>query len=154
MVTIVDVKKDDQAFLYELYRRTRIEEVSAWGWEDRELDAFLRMQFDLRQRSYGLQYPQAQHAVLLHNGVRVGGVILQESPQDIRLIDFSLLPEYRNGGIGTAVLKRLQEKAAAHGKSVRLHVMRSNPAVALYERLGFRLSEGDELYAAMEWGGN
>ncbi len=51
-------------------------------------------------------------------------------------------------------MKRLQEKATAHGKSVRLHVMRSNPAVALYERLGFRLSEGDELYAAMEWGGN
>ncbi|WP_157261725.1 hypothetical protein [Paenibacillus sp. A3] len=42
MVTIVDAKTEDQAFLYELYRSTRIEEVSAWGWEEGELDAFLR----------------------------------------------------------------------------------------------------------------
>lgn len=154
MVTIVDAKTEDQAFLYELYRSTRIEEVSAWGWEEGELDAFLRMQFDLRQRSYALQYPLAQHGVLLHNGVKVGGIILQESPQDIRLIDVSLVPEYRNGGIGTALLKGLQDKAAAHGKRIRLHVIRSNLAVSLYERLGFRVAEGDGIYAAMEWSAN
>ncbi|NEN85681.1 GNAT family N-acetyltransferase [Paenibacillus elgii] len=154
MVTIVDARTEDQAFLYELYRSTRIEEVSAWGWGDGELDAFLRMQFDLRQRSYALQYPLAQHGIILQNGVRVGGIILQETPHEIRLIDVSLVPEYRDGGIGTALLKRLQETAAARGKPIRLHVIRSNAAVSLYERLGFRLAEGDGIYAAMEWSTN
>ncbi|WP_163852790.1 GNAT family N-acetyltransferase [Paenibacillus elgii] len=154
MVTIVDARTEDQAFLYELYRSTRIEEVSAWGWGDGELDAFLRMQFDLRQRSYALQYPLAQHGIVLQNGVRVGGIVLQETPQEIRLIDVSLVPEYRNGGIGTALLKGLQETAAAREKPIRIHVIRSNPAVSLYERLDFRLVEGDGLYTAMEWSGN
>ncbi|WP_374706730.1 GNAT family N-acetyltransferase [Paenibacillus sp. J2TS4] len=79
----------------------------------------------------------------------IGG--LHESPQEIRLIDLSLLPEYRNVGIGTAFLKNLQETASAYGKPIRLHVIRSNPAVSLYKRLGFHMLGSNGLYAAMEW---
>lgn len=154
MVTLVDATTEDEAFLYEVYRSTRHEEVTAWGWGDEERDGFLRMQFDLQQRSYRLQYPWAQYSILYKQGVRIGRIILNESPQEIRLIDISLLPEYRNAGIGTAFLKELQKRAETHGKPVRLQVIRSNPAVSLYERLGFYPVENQEPYAVMEWRGN
>ena len=48
-----------------------------------------------------------------------------------------VLPEYRNAGIGGSVLEDLLAEAAEAGKPVRGHVENFNPALRLYERLGF-----------------
>ena len=57
---------------------------------------------------------------------------------EIRIVDIALLPEFCNRGIGTTLLRGLQSEAAAAGKPLRIHVERFNPAMRLYERLGFR----------------
>ena len=56
---------------------------------------------------------------------------------EIRIVDIALLPEYRNRGIGRRCCAGCCE-AAADGKPLRIHVERFNPALRLYERLGFR----------------
>lgn len=43
-------------------------------------------------------------------------------------------------------------RAAAAGKAVTIHVEKVNPALALYERLGFRLVEDKGLYLFLSWG--
>jgi ribosomal protein S18 acetylase RimI-like enzyme len=67
------------------------------------------------------------------------------------VIDIALLPEFRRRGIGTALLRALLEEGAARDLPVRIHVERLNPALALYERLGFRLLEDRGVYLFLEW---
>jgi predicted GNAT family acetyltransferase len=47
-----------------------------------------------------------------------------------------------NRGLGTTLLRNLQSEAAAAGKPLRIHVERFNPALRLYERLGFPADRG------------
>ena len=42
-------------------------------------------------------------------------------------------------------------EAAAVGKALTIHVERFNPALRLYERLGFRTIEDKGVYQLMEW---
>ena len=58
---------------------------------------------------------------------------------EIRIIDIALLTLYRNAGIGSGLIEDLLAEAAATGRPVRLQVVRSNPALELYERMGFRV---------------
>ena len=69
------------------------------------------------------------------------------------IVDISLQPEFCNRGIGTTLLRELQSEAAAAGKPLRIHVERFNPALRLYERLGFRQIEDKGVYLFLEWKG-
>ena len=69
----------------------------------------------------------------------------------IRIVDIALLPDYCNRGIGTSLLRGLQSEAAAAGKPLRIHVERFNPALRLYERLGFHPIADRGVYLFMEW---
>jgi ribosomal protein S18 acetylase RimI-like enzyme len=53
----------------------------------------------------------------------------------------ALLPGYEGGGIGTLLLRTLFAGAAAHYPAVTLTVRLDNPALRLYERLGFETRE-------------
>ena len=69
----------------------------------------------------------------------------------LRIMDVALLPEHRNRGVGTALLRNLQAEGAAAGKHVSIHVERFNPALRLYERLGFRPVADRGVYLLLEW---
>lgn len=43
------------------------------------------------------------------------------------------------------------DRAASAGKKVRIHVEHNNPALRLYERLGFEQVEEQGIYYLMEW---
>ena len=64
-----------------------------------------------------------------------------------------MLHEFCNRGIGTTLLPGLHAEAAAAGKPLRIHVERFNPALGLYERLGFRQIDDRGVYLFMEWRG-
>jgi ribosomal protein S18 acetylase RimI-like enzyme len=69
---------------------------------------------------------------------------------DIRVVDVSLLPEFRARGVGTRLLTAILAEAAAGGQRVTIHVEQHNPARALYERLGFAPVEDLGVYLRME----
>lgn len=50
----------------------------------------------------------------------------------------------RRQGIGTKIVKGLIEEAARAGQAITLGVVKTNPALRLYERLGFRTTHEDE----------
>lgn len=54
-------------------------------------------------------------------------------------------------GIGTNLLRRLQDEATTNRQTIRLHVERENPARHLYRRLGFRETQDKSVYLAMQW---
>jgi len=66
-------------------------------------------------------------------------------------VDIAVLPPYRNAGIGTAILHDPLAEAAIAQKPVRIHVEKFNPALRLYERLGFVPIADKGVYVFMEW---
>jgi ribosomal protein S18 acetylase RimI-like enzyme len=51
---------------------------------------------------------------------------------------------FQRRGIGTEVMKRLIGEAARVDQTMRLHVVKINPALRLYERLGFQVIGEDD----------
>lgn len=57
---------------------------------------------------------------------------------------------FQGQGIGTEVLSRVIANAAKDNLAVRLGVVKINPALRLYERLGFHITHDDDLKFYME----
>ena len=53
-------------------------------------------------------------------------------------LSIALLPEFRGQGIGTELMNRIFEHARTLHPAVSLSVVETNPALRLYERLGFQ----------------
>jgi len=137
----------DRAFSFQVYASTRQEELALTEWLPEQKEAFLNMQFELRDRQYREIYPNSQTEIILCEGVPAGAMITEQGTNDILLVDIALLPEFRGRGIGAEILRKLQ----SNGKKIILHVLKQNPAVHLYTRLGFVSVNEDSMYLTMEW---
>ena len=141
----------DEAFLQEVYASTRTEELSHIGWDVTQQQAFLGMQYQAQRRSYRLQFPGAEYRIVQRGADDVGRMIVDRSSDVVWLVDISLLPEHRNAGLGSGLIRDLQTEAAQAGKPVMLHVDIANRARRLYERLGFAQTADGEIYVEMTW---
>lgn len=139
-------------FLCRLYASTRADEMAlVVDWTDEQKAAFLRMQFEAQHAHYQQHYPDAQFDLLLLDGVPAGRLYVHRREREIRLVDIALMPEHRNGGIGSELLRDLMAEAEASGKPLTIHVEKFNPAMNLYRRLGFQPIEDRGPYDLMEW---
>jgi GNAT superfamily N-acetyltransferase len=145
------VADDDRDFLFAVYASTRDDELAPVPWTMAEKRAFLRQQFDLQDRSYRAQFPDATFDVVLHAGRPVGRLYVVRAPDEIRVLDIALLPAARGAGLGSALLGAILAEARDAGKRVRLHVERFNPARRLYDRLGFATVGDAGVYLLLEW---
>lgn len=141
----------DDPFLCALYASTRTEELAPVPWTEEQKRAFLEMQFRAQSLHYSTHYASASFMVIESGGEPIGRLIVDRRPEDIRVIDISLMPEYRGRGIGTMFLRELLNEAEASSKPVSIHVEHFNPAMRLYERLGFRHIDSNGVYHRMEW---
>ena len=151
MVSLRPITSEDDSFLAALYASTRAEELAVTGWSDEEKAVFCRRQFDAQTAHYLENYPGALLQVIEREGLPIGRLYVARWEREIRIMDIALLPEHRGGGIGTKLLRALQDEARAAGKSLTIHVERFNPALRLYERLGFKQMEDKGVYLLMEW---
>jgi len=145
------ITPEDDLFLARLYASTRGEELAVTGWSDEEKAIFCRMQFIAQSAHYRENYPGASFQVIERGGVPAGRLYVGRWEDEIRIIDIAILPEHRGAGIGTKFLRELQDEAKAAGKKLSIHVERFNPALRLYQRLGFQQVEDKGVYLLMEW---
>lgn len=148
VLTMRPVEAGDQPFLYGLYVSTRAEEFAFLP--EAEQAMLLQMQFRAQQQGYQAQFPQSKHRLLLWSDAPVGQIWIATTAQAVHVVDLSVLPAYRNQGLGTAVLTTVLQMAHL---PVRLQVLPHNPALRLYTRLGFRPIGEHGLHIAMEWVG-
>ena len=150
-IALRSIAPDDHPFLLAVYAGTREQELAALPWDAEQKAAFLRMQFEAQHQFYQEQYGGASFDVVLVDGDAAGRLYVARWPRDIRIVDIALMPAYRGRGVGTRILRGLQEEAAGSNRTLSIHVERMNPALSLYERLGFRISEDKGVYYFMEW---
>lgn len=154
----VPMRPDDEDFLFRLYASTRQEEVAAWGWNQAQQEAFLRMQYTAQRRWYDMACAGAEHRLILEkkgeDAQPIGRILVLRAKGAIELIDIALLLEHRNRGIGTALVRELIEEARQSNAAVRLQVLRHNEgAIRLYRRLGFDVVSEDDMRYQMECSG-
>jgi ribosomal protein S18 acetylase RimI-like enzyme len=151
--SIVDLRAvtpDDEEFLRLVYHATRKNEVEAFGWPESEQESFLDMQFNAQRGAYKMQFPNAEHSVILCDNDPAGRLLLDRTADSISLVDLAVLPEFQRLGIASSMLARLQKE----GTVIDLHVDKKNAAARrLYERHGFHVTGETDFAFAMRWEG-
>ena len=150
-ITLRPVSSDDEPFLLEVYASTREQELSLVDWSDAQKRDFVCMQFTAQSRWYRENYPAAAFQIIEVNGQPAGRLYVEPRADDLRIMDISLLPAFCGQGTGTALLKEILAEAQRAGKTASIHVECFNPALRLYERLGFRQRETNGMYHLLEW---
>ena len=131
----------DHPFLVAVYASVRAAELAPLGWSEEQRRAFVVQQYDAQARAYAT-YDGLTTSVILADQTPVGRLIVARWPAELRVADIAVLDAHRNRGIASEILGDLLAEAAAGGLAVTIHVEETNPAAALYRRLGFA-PEGD-----------
>jgi ribosomal protein S18 acetylase RimI-like enzyme len=150
-IALRPIEAGDEAFLRQVYAATRESEIARTGWDAQTVERFLRMQFDAQHAHYLQHYPQASFDLVLEAGVPAGRLYVWRGESELRVVDIALLPAFRRRGIGAALLQAVQREAQQGGKRVTIHVETSNPALTLYQRLGFKELSVTGFHRLMAW---
>ena len=142
--------KEDLEFLYKVYASSRAEEMAVTGWNEQQIEEFLRMQFDFQHKQYMQNYQTASFDIILYHQQPVGRLYLDRRQDDIRIVDIALLTEFRRQKIGSKIMEALLTEADEKNVTLSLHVEHNNPALGLYHRLGFEKKGDTGVYFFME----
>ncbi len=145
------VEDGDQAFLRQVYASTRAPELEQVPWSAEQKAAFCDMQFTAQDTHYRSHYASAEYSVIEREGVPAGRLYVDRQEDEVHVIDIALMPEHRGAGFGTYLLKELMAEAAAGGKKMTIYVEKFNPALSLYQRLGYQHVKEVGVYLLMEW---
>jgi ribosomal protein S18 acetylase RimI-like enzyme len=137
----------DDPFLFEVFAGARLDEFRFL--DEQQQQTIIKMQYNAQRLQYDEGFPDAESSIILLDARPAGRMLVNETEREFTLIDIALLPEHRQSGVGTQLLKELLGRAVKAQKRVRLHVLKSNRARRLYERLGFSLVNEEPMYLEM-----
>jgi len=130
-INLRDATEQDYEFLYDLHRETLKEYVGqTWGWDEDWQANYFREKFDVSGRR-----------IIQQNGADIGCITVRDKGTHIFLAYIALVPAFQRKGIGTQLIEEILNEANRKQKPVTLKVLKTNPARALYERLGFTVIE-------------
>jgi GNAT superfamily N-acetyltransferase len=86
-------------------------------------------------------------------GQRVAAVSSSVHADHVFLNEILVLPEFQNCGLGSELLEREIRGARQLGLPLRLHTLRLNPAVRLFERHGFVVTARGDVFLDLEHAG-
>lgn len=140
-ITLRPAQPLDHDFAAGLYLESRKELLTTLGMWD---EVRVKARFDK-------VFKPDQAQVIRSDGVDIGWMQISEGDRGFHLHQLYLVDRYRNRGIGRALVEALQDRARGIGKPIALNVIRGNPAMSLYRRLGFRLVGEDEEKLHLRW---
>lgn len=151
-LTYKNVGESDDALMFRMYAEVRAGELGMGEWDAALREPLLRQQYEAQRRGYAEEHPAADHRLIERDGKAIGWVIVERRGDALFGVDIALVAEERSRGTGSAVIRALQEEAAAAHCPMIITVLRTNlRAIALYRRLGFRASGENETHVLMEW---
>ncbi|MFC1750245.1 GNAT family N-acetyltransferase [Pseudomonadota bacterium] len=144
-------RDSDNPFIEQLYKTTRDDLRMADG-ESGFIEELIDMQHRAQTVGYGDKFPNAMYFIIEKHNERVGRVVVDFGPNEIRIVDLALLPKARGLGFGKGIIQSLQTASASAGAPLLLSVENINVgAKRLYASLGFQLEESSEIYDLLIW---
>ncbi|MDR7208663.1 GNAT family N-acetyltransferase [Flavobacterium piscis] len=150
-----DIQENDLSILCEIYGSTRTEELErGTNWNEEQKKFFIGQQFFAQHEYYQKNYTGAKFYIIEKENIAIGRLYIDFlfEKKGVRIIDITLLPNWRQKNIGSSILAAIIKKAAIKNMNVTIHVESFNPAINLYKKLGFtKISETNGVYHLMEW---
>jgi ribosomal protein S18 acetylase RimI-like enzyme len=140
----------DQDFLLRLYASTR-GDIATSDLPLAQKQELINMQFTAQAQHYASYFPNADNLIVMQRRQPIGRLYVDRAMDEIRVVDILLAEQARGKGIGTQLLTSLLDEARIADKPVRLHVLKHDRAMALYQRLGFEIIAEKELHFFMEF---
>lgn len=150
-VSFRPTQDEDREFLMALYASTREWEFRITNWTPADKADFLDQQFKAQDLSYRMQFLGAKFLVIELDGAPIGRLYIDRQDDCLYIIDLTIAEGHRGRGIGTDILKSLLNEAWGGKVPARLSVEHGNPAITLYQRLGFRPIAQSATHTRMEW---
>ncbi len=141
----------DRDFLISVFASTRELELQALASNSAQVQIFIDLQFNAQQQSYAAAHPAAENNIISVADRPIGRMLVDRSGDTIHLVDIAILPDYRNQGVGAELIGGLLAEGSTTGRAVVLSVFHTNPAIHLYNRLGFSKVDEESLYWKMRW---
>lgn len=142
---------DDEPFLKTLFFSTIEEMAAKWPLPEEQKAGLMDMQYRAQKMQYDAQFPDGIHTIIVVEGVEIGRLYRDYEEGAVIGVDLTILPEYRGKGIGTAIIDGIKQEAADTGRVFRFHVMKTNRAIGLYDRIGMSRTGETEIQYSMEW---
>ena len=150
-VRLRPVEPGDEDFLLRVYASSRADELALVPWAEEQKRAFVRSQFEAQYAQYSERFPDAEYDVILYRGRPAGRLWIGRTPEQIRLLDIAILPEFQNQGIGATLLKSLLAESEQCGLPLRHMVFKLNAAaLRFYQRFSFSQIDAVGAYIHME----
>src|SRR5262249_48771764 len=144
-------RDDDRDFRYRLFCDSRQPEF-ALMLPPPVFQQVMAHQFQAQTVSYREQFPRARFDIIELAGRPIGRIVVDRPGTAPDIAAQSIIPELRNQGIGTAIMRALMEEARGSDLPVQLEVASENdPSLRLYLRLGFEPIETAPLYIRLLW---
>jgi RimJ/RimL family protein N-acetyltransferase len=145
-------RDEDIDFRFRLFCQSRPPEFALLALAPAAMEQLMRFQFQAQTVSYRSEFPTARFDIIELGERPIGRIVVDRSDTRLLIVDQVVVPELRNRGIGTAVMRSIMEDATTAALPVRLHVASSNdPSLRLYLRLGFVPLDATPMYMELEW---
>jgi GNAT superfamily N-acetyltransferase len=147
-------RPDDEALLYRLFRSWALDDLALMPVDDATKEGLLRFQFTGQMTTYRAHYPAARFDIVEYQDEAIGRLIVEPGNawQPACFVDFVLLPDRRNAGLGRAIISAVLEDYARLGRKVRLKVLHHNqPSRRMCAALGFVEIEQQLPFIQLEW---
>jgi len=133
-------------------RRAKPEDVD---WLDEFYESLMRPYVELThvwdENRFREIYNTETISVIQLNGEDIGMLKTEKRIDHIYLGDIQLKEAFQRRGIGTSLIRDVIEKAKADGLPLRLRVLKENPVMKLYNRLGFVKTKEFKHCHELEW---
>ena len=150
-ISLRPVHDEDVDFLRDVYACARDEEMTRAGLDPAQRKAFIDMQFAAQSADYRRRYPDGDHSIIQLGEEPIGRLYVGRSDAEIRILDLTILPQNRGGGVGSRLLGKLLDEARESNSRVRIYLDNGSLASRLFERLGFARIEEQDLISLYEW---
>lgn len=147
---LVPVSHSDYSLLFEIYISSRADELKFVPWTDEQKKTFLAAQFQAQTNHYYSTYSNGSFDLIKLDDQPAGRLFQAELDDEIRIIDITLLPQFRGCGIGTQLLSEVLESGTNKQKSMTIYLDTDSPAQTLFSRLGFIPVADDGVYCLWE----
>lgn len=146
LITKFPITHQDVPFLFALYSETRANELKLASWNEEQKNAFLHQQFQLQHYHYNSSYKNALFQIVKLNEIPIGRLYVAELVDEIRIIDVTILTEFRGKNIGTGLIEEILHDADKKNKVVQIYLETTNQSANLFARLGFVPIADDGVY--------
>jgi len=137
-----DAEYDDRDFIYEIKKNYIYQYVEMlFGWDE-----------EYQRNDFESDFVINKFQIISADEKNIGFTQTNENEYRVYIADIHLLPEYQGQGIGSIIVKTINERALKSGKYVTAQCYISNPrACKLYESHGFEITQTTDTHYVFQY---